>query len=138
MLCKVCHYGKGDIYMNELYHHGIHGQKWGVRRYQNSDGTLTPEGRERYRKNITKFGNIGAGIGAASVAGMTAIGVASGLALGVVPIISLPALTTMMSTYAISGYATGATVGAIKGSVEVLKGRKYVNQHTHSSSHRRR
>lgn len=35
-------------YPNELYHHGIKGQKWGVRRYQNPDGTLTPAGRERY------------------------------------------------------------------------------------------
>lgn len=32
----------------ELYHHGIRGQKWGVRRYQNSDGSLTDEGRKRY------------------------------------------------------------------------------------------
>lgn len=32
----------------ELYHHGIKGQKWGVRRYQNSDGSLTAEGREHY------------------------------------------------------------------------------------------
>lgn len=32
----------------ELYHHGILGQKWGVRRYQNSDGSLTDEGRKRY------------------------------------------------------------------------------------------
>lgn len=33
---------------NELYHHGIKGQKWGVRRYQNEDGTYTNEGKERY------------------------------------------------------------------------------------------
>ena len=31
-----------------LAHHGIKGQKWGIRRYQNEDGSLTPEGRERY------------------------------------------------------------------------------------------
>ena len=33
---------------NELQHHGIKGQKWGVRRYQNEDGTLTEAGKKRY------------------------------------------------------------------------------------------
>lgn len=32
----------------ELYHHGIKGQKWGIRRYQYADGTYTPAGRKRY------------------------------------------------------------------------------------------
>ena len=34
-------------YSNELYHHGIKGQKWGVRRYQNEDGSLTNAGKKR-------------------------------------------------------------------------------------------
>lgn len=32
----------------ELYHHGVKGQKWGVRRYQKKDGSLTPAGKKRY------------------------------------------------------------------------------------------
>ena len=35
---------------DQLYHHGIKGQKWGVRRYQNSDGSLTAKGQARYRE----------------------------------------------------------------------------------------
>lgn len=33
---------------DELYHHGILGQKWGIRRFQNEDGSLTKEGERRY------------------------------------------------------------------------------------------
>ena len=42
-----------------LCHHGIKGQHWGVRRFQNKDGSLTPEGRKRLfgagSKNRQKF-----------------------------------------------------------------------------------
>lgn len=34
-----------------LYHHGTKGMKWGIRRYQNKDGSLTPAGRKRQAKN---------------------------------------------------------------------------------------
>ena len=36
---------------NELYHYGVSGQKWGVRRYQNGDGSYTSEGKKRYKKS---------------------------------------------------------------------------------------
>lgn len=35
---------------NELYHHGILGQKWGVRRYRNRDGSLTRAGKKHMRE----------------------------------------------------------------------------------------
>ena len=33
-----------------LYHHGVKGMKWGIRRYQNKDGSLTPAGKQRERQ----------------------------------------------------------------------------------------
>ncbi len=37
----------------ELYHHGVLGQRWGVRRYQNKDGSLTALGKKRYAKDLS-------------------------------------------------------------------------------------
>lgn len=42
-----------------LTHHGIKGQRWGIRRYQNKDGSLTPAGRKKYYNpdgSLTKAG----------------------------------------------------------------------------------
>lgn len=43
---------------DELYHHGVPGQRWGIRRYQNADGTLTPLGRKKAGKLAEKYANV--------------------------------------------------------------------------------
>lgn len=42
----------------EIYHHGILGMKWGFRRFQNKDGTLTEEGKKRYNSNFSSSRNV--------------------------------------------------------------------------------
>lgn len=46
-------------YGGVLIHHGIKGQKWGVRRFQNEDGSYTPEGKERYGRNKGSYNSDG-------------------------------------------------------------------------------
>lgn len=43
--------------LDTIEHSGVKGQKWGIRNYQNPDGTLTEAGKERYRKVTDKSGS---------------------------------------------------------------------------------
>ena len=78
-----------NVEYDELYHHGVIGQKWGVRRYQNEDGTLTEEGKEHYseetseNKSEKKSSNANKRRVAAAIGGTAALGlgVASGVYL---------------------------------------------------------
>lgn len=114
-----------------LAHHGIKGQKWGVRRYQNPDGTLTSEGKKRYaaiqKKYTNKYGQFSttgstvknllgtAGItygGSAALGiGLRAAGLAAGGPIAVAGVLGLSALSV---------------ANIIRGSVQREKARRYI------------
>ncbi len=45
----------GNEFFGHLLHYGIKGMKWGVRRYQNYDGSLTDAGKKRYGQGKTTY-----------------------------------------------------------------------------------
>ena len=112
-------------YSNELYHYGVKGQKWGIRRYQNPNGTLTEEGKIRYgvdpktgklsdegkkllkqdiddqrKRKVNILGSLGIG---ASIASSVVAGI--GLAEGII--------STNMAISTISAAAVNAGVSAV-------------------------
>lgn len=58
---------------NAIYHYGVKGQKKGIRRYQNPDGSLTAEGKRRYGRAAAIGGAIGGGAGALGYVGARAM-----------------------------------------------------------------
>ena len=98
-----------------LAHHGVKGQKWGVRRYQNQDGSLTEEGRRRYSKSSEssvdsdKFKkNIGTAVKVAST-GVAVAGLAAATATGMTPLIAAKGVSMAVLSANPSAAVAGAT-----------------------------
>lgn len=96
-----------------LAHHGILGMKWGVRRYQNEDGTLTEAGKKRYRsydqtlettaglKNMARYGTpIAAGLGGVSTL------------LSAAPYVAMGMISTPMLLGAVAGGVAGGALSS--------------------------
>lgn len=129
---------------SELYHHGIKGQRWGVRRYQNPDGSLTDEGRRRYgygsgrdsvmTENTKSYMKKGAKIGA-TINGVlgTAFSIGGGIAVASMSPAMLPMhVATSVGAVALDtilGAARGATIGGIVGAASTHKGRQYIDRY---------
>lgn len=133
-----------------LCHHGVKGQKWGVRRYQKSDGTLTDEGRRQYgygrtrgqfirpntRKRISGGAKLGAKVGAVSGGILGGIGASIAASL-IMPYYGIPSavasagltFVTNVAARTASGTLWGAGIGAIAGAVETHNGRRYVERY---------
>lgn len=124
----------GSLY---LMHHGVKGQKWGVRKYQNSDGSLTPEGRKRYgldgkkllrsTENVREAGRRSAKESAKTTfkknLGRSAALSGAGAALGTVAAVSggamtvglLPVVGAVAATAFVSDMATNVSIAAVMG-----------------------
>lgn len=130
-----------------LAHYGTKGMRWGVRRYQNPDGTLTDEGRRHYgygtkdlitkntKQHIKRDALLGAIINGAPPAiasGMLAGSAAQGLTMLGASVLGGPigaAAISAGATFILNapqGAALGAGVGAIVGSVSTKLGRRYI------------
>ena len=119
---------------SELYHHGIKGQKWGQRRYQNSDGSLTEEGKKRYgvgerAKAGARYGaetgaivgSIGGGIGGATLASYW-------MAAGVAPEIAIAAGVGYLAGRVVNRMLVGTAVGAVVGSASHTAGKAFIER----------
>ena len=98
-----------------LKHHGIKGMKWGVRRYQNKDGTLTAAGKKRYSKlNIRDVdAQLQKNYGTAELAA-GGVAAAYGSTLLAIPALAVGALPVAIGMMGVGSFAgTGMLLGSV-------------------------
>lgn len=128
---------------NSLVHHGIKGQKWGNRRYQNPDGSLTEEGRRRYgyaatdkgiynkvKSQAIKGAKIGAGAGAALGGIATGLTMAGSVGSGFLapPSVLMTIAAGGLASGAITGALDGVKIGAVVGGVQSLRASSFLRK----------
>lgn len=105
------------VYESSLQHWGIKGQKWGVRRYQNKDGSLTSAGRKRYSDDSNRSSSSERKVVSSSTKKKIAAGVATGMAVGATAILAAyaikdpkaRAMITSMASKSFDAVKTAAT-----------------------------
>ena len=102
------------VYKSELYHHGIKGQKWGVRRFQNKDGSLTAEGYQHWGLNPDGSKFRGMGFHKKQYSAATASSARKGAAIGVI------ARTALGASLGPAGSMIGANIGLTVGGMTGL------------------
>lgn len=104
----------------ELKHHGIKGQKWGVRRFQNPDGTLTAKGKLRELKKTDEYKKALAPIKQNAKNQGLGVGIASFILIAA----QAPAGPLVKSA---AGAATGVATGGITYASTMAQGKHHVN-----------
>ena len=121
-----------------IEHHGIEGQKWGVRRWQNKDGTLTEAGRIHYGMQGSKKRTVGAiasGATAGSVAGAVAGNlfpktvVATSTARALIGGKTIELGTQVLGTYLAFNVPLAAVVGATTTAIGAVVAKKLLDKH---------